>query len=73
MKIVNFHIINYNKDFNIPKGDCKDMTRLSNQIVSDLFIDSQKGIRKSVFRFNNCIVRSDLLFFSKINITRTYI
>lgn len=41
MKIVNFHIINYNKDFNIPIGDCKDMTRLSNQIVvSDLFINS---------------------------------
>lgn len=63
MKIVNFHIINYNKDFNIPIGDCKDMTRLSNQIVSDLFINSQKGIRKSIFLFKHCIVHSDWYFF----------
>lgn len=32
--------MNYNKDFNIPIGDRKDMTRLSNQMVSDLFINS---------------------------------
>lgn len=63
MKIVNFHIINYNKDFNIPIGDCKDMTRLSNQIVSELFINSQKGIRKSIFRFNHFIVHSNWYFF----------
>lgn len=40
------------------------MTRLSNQIVSDLSINSQKG--KQIFRFNHCIVHSDLFFFKSI-------
>lgn len=42
------------------------MTRLSNQIVSDLSINSQKGKQKSIFRFNHCKVHSDLFFFKSI-------
>lgn len=65
--------MNYNKDFNIPIGDRKDMTRLSNQMVSDLFINSKKGKRKSIFRNNYCIVHSDLLFFLNQYYTDIYL